>query len=55
MARKTEKGGKFRFYFVDFLKEPAPDLVGSFYSSFCFHLVEFSPEFAYFLTSTPLG
>jgi hypothetical protein len=38
-----------------FLKEPAPGLVYSLNSSFCFHLVDFSPEFDYFLPSTPLG
>jgi hypothetical protein len=38
---------------VDFLKEPAPSLVDSWYSSFCFHLVDFSPEFDDFLPSTP--
>ena len=42
-------------YSVGFLKEPAPGLVDSFYSSFCFYLVDFSPEFDYFLPSTPLG
>ena len=41
--------------FFDFLKEPAPALVDSLNSSFCFHLVDFSPEFDYFLPSTPLG
>jgi hypothetical protein len=30
-------------------------LVDSLNSSFCFHLVDFSPEFDYFLLSTPLG
>jgi hypothetical protein len=34
---------------VDFLKEPVPDFVESFYSSFWFYLVDFSPEFDYFL------
>ena len=38
-----------------FLKEPAPGLVDSLNSSLCFHWVEFSPEFDYFLPSTPLG
>jgi hypothetical protein len=28
-----------------FLKKPAPGLVDSLKSSFCFHLVDFSPEF----------
>jgi hypothetical protein len=42
-------------YFVDFLKEPLPSLVDSLYRSFCFHLIDFSPEFDYFLPSTPLG
>ena len=41
--------------FVHFLKEPVPGLAGSFYSSLCFHLVDFSPKFDYFLLSTPLG
>jgi hypothetical protein len=38
-----------------FLKGPAPGLVDSLYSSFCFYLVDFSPEFDCFLPSTPLG
>ena len=38
-----------------FLKEPAPSLVDSLNSSFCFHLVDFSPKFDYFLPSTSLG
>jgi hypothetical protein len=42
-------------YLVDFLKEPAPGLVDSLNSSFCFHLVDFSHKFGYFLQSTPLG
>ena len=33
----------------DFLKEPASDLVDSLNSSFCFCLVDFAPEFDYFL------
>jgi hypothetical protein len=37
------------------LKEPAPPLVDSLNSSSCFHLVDFAPEFDYFLLSTPLG
>ena len=40
-------------YYVDFLKEPAPGLDGSLHCSFCFHLVDFSFEFDYFLRSTP--
>jgi hypothetical protein len=44
-----------RVYLVDFLKEPAPGLVDSLYSSFYFYLVDFSPEIDYFLPSTPLG
>ena len=40
---------------VDFLKEPTPRLVNSLNSSSCFHLVDFTPEFDYFLPSTPLG
>jgi hypothetical protein len=42
-------------YVVDFLKELAPVFVDSLYSSFCFYFVDFSPEFDYFLQSTPLG
>ena len=32
-------------YLVDFLKELAPGFVDSLHSSFCFYLVNFSPEF----------
>jgi hypothetical protein len=46
------KGLSIFFYFF---KEPAPVLVDSLNSSFCFHLVDFSPKFDYFLLSTPLG
>jgi hypothetical protein len=55
-------------YLVDFLKtkqnktkqtqktkKTAPGLVDSLYCSFLFHLVDFSPEFGFFLLSTPLG
>ena len=42
-------------YLVDFLKEPDPSLVDSLTSSSCFHMVDFTPEFDYFLPSTPLG
>jgi hypothetical protein len=38
--------------FVDFLKEPATGSVDSLNSSFCFHLVDFSPQFDYFLQSS---
>jgi hypothetical protein len=38
-----------------FFKEPAPSLVDSLYSIFCFYLVDFSPEFDYFLPSSLLG
>ena len=38
-----------------FSKKPAPPLVDSLNSSSCFHLVDFTPEFDYFLPSTPLG
>jgi hypothetical protein len=38
-----------------FLKELAPGMFHSLYSSFCFYLVGFSPEFDYFLLYTPLG
>jgi hypothetical protein len=37
-----------------FFKKPAPGMVDSLYSSFCLYLVDFSPEFDYFLPSTPL-
>ena len=36
-------------------KNTALGLGDSFYSSFCLHLVDFSPEFVYFLLFTPLG
>ena len=36
-------------------KKTALGLGDSFYSSFCLHLVDFSPEFDYFLLFTPLG
>ena len=36
-------------------KKTALGLGDSFYSSFCLHLVDFSPEFVYFLLFTPLG
>jgi hypothetical protein len=36
-------------YLVYFLKEPAPGLVDSLYSSFCFYLADFSPECDYCL------
>ena len=39
----------------NFLREPALGFVDYLYSSFCFYLVYFSPEFDYFLSSTPLG
>ena len=39
---------------VIFSKEPAPLLVDSLNSSSCFHLVDLSPKFDYFLPSTPL-
>jgi hypothetical protein len=42
-------------YLVDFLKEPALQLVDSLNSSSSFHLVDFAHEFDYFLPSTPLG
>jgi hypothetical protein len=43
------------FYLVDFLKKTAPGFVDSLYSSFCFYLVDFSPEFDYFLPSIAHG
>jgi hypothetical protein len=42
-------------YHVDFLKEPAPYLIDSLNSCFCFHLVDFIPKLDYFMPSTPLG
>jgi hypothetical protein len=38
-----------------FLKEPAPPLADSLNSCSCFHLIDFTTEFDYFLLSTPLG
>jgi hypothetical protein len=38
-----------------FFKEPDPGLVDSLYSYFCFQLVNFRPEFDYFLLPIPLG
>jgi hypothetical protein len=38
-----------------FSKKLSPDFVDSLNSSFCFHLVNFSPEFDYFLLATPIG
>jgi hypothetical protein len=38
-----------------FLKESASGMVDSLNSSFCFYLVDFSPEFDYLVPSTPLG
>ena len=57
---RKERGGKARekerlIGFSIFLKEPAPGFVDSLYSSFCFYLIDFSPEFDYFLHSTPCG
>ena len=43
------------FILLIFFKEPAPGLANSLSSSLCFHLVDFGPEFDYFLLSTPLG
>jgi hypothetical protein len=50
----SESGLGF-IYVVDFLKEPAPRLLDSLNSSSCFYMVNFAPEFDYFLLSTPLG
>jgi hypothetical protein len=36
-------------------KKTVPDFVDSLCSSFCFYLVDFSPEFDYFLLTTLLG
>jgi hypothetical protein len=38
-----------------FFKEPAFNFVVSLYCFLCFCLVDFCPEFEYFLLSTPLG
>ena len=38
-----------------FLKESAPGFVDSLYSSFCFYLFDFIPEFGYFLLLVLLG
>jgi hypothetical protein len=38
-----------------FLKEPTPSLVDSFYSSFCFHLVDFIPKLDFFCPLLLLG
>jgi hypothetical protein len=38
-----------------FIKESVPGLVNSLNTSIYFHLVDFAPEFDYFLRSTPLG
>jgi hypothetical protein len=54
MTPSSESGYVF-IYLVDFLKESTPGLVDSLISSFCFHLVDFTPEFDYFLPSTSLG
>ena len=40
---------------VSLAKGFSPGLFDSLNSSFCFHLVDFSPEFDYFLPSTPLA
>ena len=40
---------------LSILLNQAPGLVDSLNSSFCFHLVDFSPEFDYFLQCTPHG
>ena len=42
-------------YLVDYLKEPTPRLVNSLNSSSCFQLVDFTPEFDYFLPLLLLG
>jgi hypothetical protein len=41
-------------YLLDILTEPAPSLFDSLNSSSCFYLVDFTPDFDYFLASTPL-
>ena len=51
----SSKSGSGFIYLIDFLKEPVSGLVDSLKSSFCFHLVDFIPEFDYFLLSTPHG
>jgi hypothetical protein len=42
-------------YLVESLKELASSFADSLYCFLCFYLVEFGPEFDYFLPSTPLG
>jgi hypothetical protein len=42
-------------YLVDYFKEPAFGFADSLYYFNCFSLVDFSPEFDYFLPYTPLG
>jgi hypothetical protein len=42
-------------YHVNFFNKIAPSFVDSLYTSFYFHLVDFSPEFDYFMPSTPRG
>ena len=41
--------------FAFFLKDPAVGFVDTLYSSFCFYLVDLSPEFDYFALSTPFA
>ena len=48
----SSESGQGFIFLVDFLKEPAPGFVDSLYTSFCFYLVDFSPEFDFF--SCPL-
>ena len=43
------------YLFCWFSQEAAPHFVDSLNSYSCFHLVDFVPEFDYFLPSTPLG
>jgi hypothetical protein len=42
-------------YLGDSLKEPAFGFADSLYCFLSFYLVDFSPEFDYFLTSIPFG
>jgi len=41
-------------YLIDFLKEPAFGFLDSLYCFLCFQLIDFCPDFDYFLLSTPV-
>jgi hypothetical protein len=48
----SSESGSWFIYRIDFCKQSASHLVDSLNSSSCFHLVDFTPEFDYFLAST---